>query len=195
MGNGDTITLGRSLELIPRLAEHQPTELEIDIVPMDFPDDASPIYEKSTNSFHAPDTESEDEHSHLERGRIWRPFAVQPAPFDPPVPLPQVLDLVAFEGDSDTSSNADAVLPPVIDLTNENPWVAAEPVHMGCAPVSSENVHVYSIDEDERKEEEEDCSDYDISFALPRENLVPNEDSQVPEAQFSQQENRVTVCS
>ena len=165
------------------------------MVTMDFADDASPIYEKSTNSFHAPDTESEDEQSHIERGRIWRPFADQSAPFDNSVILPQVLDLVAYEGDSDTSSNADAALPPVIDLTNENPWVAAEPVHMGCAQVSSENVHVYSVDEDEGKEEEEDRSDYDISFALPKENLVPNEESQIPQAPFSQQENRVTVCS
>ena len=194
-----------------RLAEHQPTELEVGIVPMDSPND--PYYEKPTNTFQAPETDSDDEPLPFPvRLKVWKPFSSEIAGIhiDSPVVLPPIIDLEAFGEDSDGTSNndGDVMKSPIIDLTNENPWVAAPPIHLDCTSTNSDNVPEYYGEEDMEEEddydeeedydddeEDDELSDYECPpEPASEESPVVNVEPQVPETQVAQQEeNQIQV--
>jgi hypothetical protein len=194
------------------MEQHLPTELEIGIQEMSMPFD-HPIFVAgeprpiTTNSFHAPqDSDSEgadDEHPI----RAWKPFIkdIQSIPdvqiISPPI-QPVAVETVVKESfirehSTSTSVNGDIPTQPhVIDLTSENPWVEAEPVHVECIEINSE------VSEDDYSEEYSEEDDYDEYEEEERPDYVPYEydtedkesvnggtqmlAAQVPETQFFQ---------
>lgn len=195
------------------MEQHLPTELEIGIQEMSMPLD-HPIFGTSearpttTNSFHAPQDSDSEEADDEHPIRAWKPFVkdIQSIPdlqiLSPPT-QPVVVETVvkeAFIREHSTSTSVNGelpILPPIIDLTSENPWMEAEPIHVECIEINSEdNEDDYSDD----YSEEDDYDDYDEDEEHP--DFVPYEydtedkesvngeiqipSTQVPETQFFQ---------
>jgi hypothetical protein len=136
--SGDIITLGCTLEsTFSSTLSHLPTELEIGIVPMhdaqvETPQVSLPSF--ASNSFHAPDTESEADEDQPTRPSTWKPFArTTTEPRNTEIGIPSmnhpVIDL-ARDVSSRTSAIGEDITKKVVDLTGENPWVVAEPVYL-----------------------------------------------------------------
>ena len=178
---------------------------------------------ETRNSFHAPqdsdsDSESEDEEQPQPQPQpqpirtTWKPFASRP---DIDIIVPEShLRAEPFirEHSSSTSINIELPAvqqqqpqqpPPLIDLTTDNPWVIAEPVHMECIEVDSDQDGEYDeeeeyyddYDEDEEEEvdddEDEERSDHGISYEYGTETKESvNGQTQMPETKpFQRMEN------
>jgi hypothetical protein len=203
--NGDSIALGTILEYTSR--EHLPTELEIGIVEMDIPvepdiwiNNERPV--TATNTFHAPDSDSEDDDDEPTAPATWRPFAndIPSHPPPPPSPQPPVdgdritlpsilnlpgiqMSLIGIPDLTSASLNSDAMHHhnhhPIIDLTVGNSWVAPEPV------IEIGSDHNSEYDEDN---EEEEGNKQQSGFTFPYEYNADDKHSfngvtQIPETQ------------
>jgi hypothetical protein len=195
--NGDVIKLGTTLEYTSHTTEkHLPTELELGIVEIDSPianfPPTMPVL-PTTNSFHAPvDSDSDSDYSD---GPIFLPKLVL-KPFATALQPPLLERSQGFdrEGSSAVTSvnglggevapSQPAQLPAMIDLTEETPYVAVEPVHMQCISLVSDDER-----EEEREEEEEEYTghgDYAFPYEYDTEDKesVNGEEFQVPETQI-----------
>ena len=226
--NGDTITLGCVLEFTSRMVEHHPTDLEVGIITVETPSLESDLWVpglkpstksqiiagSSTNSFHAPDTESEAEEvePHI-RNVTWRPFVNDvPHPpladvqqIDPQPVLPPVIEVERFvrEKSVSTSANGDVVqpqpqLPPIIDLTG-NPWINAGPIQRETIEIASDLQDEYYDEEEDYDEEDYDDDDEDIhsSYEFPYEYDTDDIESVNGEPQAAEQKGFVdptAVC-
>jgi hypothetical protein len=196
--SGDIITLGCTLESTNATTmNHLPTELEIGIVPMhDTQVETHHISLPSfaSNSFHAPDTESEADEDQPTRPSTWKPFArtaTEARDTEIGIPLttnPPVVDLVRDVSSRTSAIGEENAKKVQVDLTVENPWVVAEPVSFefedGRHKHGSHNLFNNSIHVDE----EEDGYHYEDYVGFQSDdNDSDNGETQVPETQAYQQ--------
>jgi hypothetical protein len=137
VNSGDIITLGCTLESAnASTLNHLPTELEIGIVPMhdaqvETPQVSLPSF--ASNSFHAPDTESEADEDQPSRPSTWKPFArTTTASHDKEISIPYMnpptVDLVRDVSSRTSAIGDENAKKGQVDLTVENPWVVVEPM-------------------------------------------------------------------
>lgn len=193
--NGDVIKLGTTLEYTSHTTEkHLPTELELGIVEIDSPianfPPTMPVL-PPTNSFHAPidsDSESDDSDGPIFLPKlVLKPFAAAPQPL---LERSQGFDREASSAvtsvngvGGEVAPSQPAQLPAMIDLTEETPFVAVEPVHMECISLVSDDEHG-----EEPEEEEEEYTGHG-DYAFPYEYDTEDKESvngefQVPETQI-----------
>jgi len=211
--NGDVIKLGTTLEYTSRTTEkHLPTELELGIVeiaspimfslsptaPMGFslpptiPVLNTTITTTTTNSFHAPmdsdsDSDSSDEHLLLPK-IVLKPFIAQPQSMGEGMGFDREASsgVTSVNGvGGEVAPSQPAQLPNMIDLTEETPYVAVEPVHMECISLVSDDEREEEPEEEEEEEEYTGHQDYAFPYEYDTEDKESvNGEFQAPETQI-----------